>query len=698
MLFYSLIIFLSAFLLFQVEPLIGKYILPWFGGVPATWSVTLLFFQVILLAGYAYAYWIVKRFGPRKQALIHLAVVGGSLAVLLIAGLHWNTPITPGADWKPFGIDQPVFDIFKILAVGVGLPYFVLSTSSPLLQTWFSADRAGLSPYRLYALSNAGSLLALVSYPFVVEPALSLTMQGKLWSWGYLVFGLGVGFLALRIFGRNRPGAEQTAVAAAKIPAEVDVKPTASAYLLWAALAACASVLLLATTNQLTQEVSVIPFLWVLPLAIYLLTYVLCFSGGTWYFRSIYTPALFIASALSVVILVVGAGFFLAIQVAVYAFVLFVCCMICHGELARLKPEPRHLTSFYLMMALGSALGGAAVTFAAPLLFKGYWEYPIGLLLCWALMGNIALRKIPRSVTRPLVLALAGGTCLLSFILLTYAHDVTVGDLYATRNFYGVVRVKEMDTSAGEPQAYQLMDGATVHGIQFIDAAKRDEPTTYYTADSGVGLAFESLAMRGMGSRIGVMGLGIGTLAAYGAPGDSFLFYEVNPAIIRLAEGQGGFFSFLKDTPAKVEVIPGDARLSLEQELKAGVSNDFDLLVVDTFNSGAIPVHLLTREAFDVYLRRLKPDGVLALHISNLHLNLQPVVWQLADYYHLEGALIESRGNGENSLDATWMLLTRNKAFLQQPGLAGHASQRAPGTPGLQLWTDDYSNLFQILR
>jgi hypothetical protein len=697
MFLYPLAIFLSAFLLFQVEPLIGKYILPWFGGVPATWSATLLFFQVLLLAGYAYAYWIVKRFSPRIQALVHLAVIGGSLAALFIAALHWNTPITPGADWKPLGIDQPVFDIFKVLVVAVGWPYFVLSTSSPLLQAWFHTERPGNSPYRLYALSNAGSLLALASYPFVVEPALSLTGQGKLWSWGYLGFGLGVGFLAIRILRRKQPDAPPPA-AAAKEAAQENANPTASDYVLWAALAACASIMLLATTNQLTQEVAVIPFLWVLPLAVYLLTYVLCFSGGKWYFRFIYMPALFIASILYVVLLAVGAGFFLAVQVAVYAFVLFVCCMICNGELARLKPEPRHLTAFYLLMALGSALGAAAVTLAAPLLFKGYWEYPIGLLFCWALAGNLALRQDPRPLARPLVLALAGGTCALTFIFLAYAHDTGAGDLYAARNFYGVVRVKEINTLAGQSPAYQLLHGSTVHGIQFLDPAARDEPTTYYTEESGVGLAMQSLAKRTMGSRIGVLGLGVGTLAAYGAPGDSFRFYEVNPAVIRLAQGEGGFFSYLKDTPAEVEVIPGDARLSLERELQSGASGDFDLLVVDTFNSGAIPVHLLTREAFAVYLARLRPDGMLALHISNIHLNLQPVVWELADYYHWNGALIESRGDGNKSQDATWMLLTRVPDLFQQPPFAGHISPRTPVSPGLQLWTDDYSNLFQILK
>jgi hypothetical protein len=697
MVFYPLVIFLSAFLLFQIEPLIGKYILPWFGGVPATWSAAVLFFQVLLLAGYAYAYWIVQRFSPRKQALLHLAVVGVSLAALCLAGLRWNTPITPGPDWKPLGISQPVVDIFKILAVGVGLPYFVLSTSSPLLQSWFSQNRPGLSPYRLYALSNAGSLLALVSYPFLVEPAFSLTVQGKLWAWGYLGFGLGVGWLAIRILRRKPPTGDQPSPAA-EIPVEKTARPAVSVYVLWAALAACASVLLLATTNELTQEVAPIPFLWVLPLAIYLLTYVLCFSGGKWYFRSIYTPALFIASALYIVILVLSAGFFLAVQVAVYAFVLFVGCMICNGELARLKPEPRRLTAFYLTMALGSALGGAVVTFIAPLIFKGYWEYPIGLLLCWALVGNLTLRDAPRAFTRPIVLALAAGTCVLSFLVLTYAHDVGVGDLYAARNFYGIVRVKMMDTPAGEPEAYQLMHGATVHGIQFLDPVRHDEPTTYYTEDSGVGLALKSLAVSGRGSRIGVLGLGIGTLAAYGAPGDLFRFYEVNPAVIRLAEGQGGYFSFLKDSAAKVEVIPGDARLSLERELAAGASADYDLLVVDTFNSGAIPVHLLTKDAFDIYLRRLQPDGVLALHISNLHLNLQPVVWELADYFHLNGAVIESRGDGERSQDATWMLLSRNPAFFHQPLFAGRTTPRAPSASGLHLWTDDYSNLFQILK
>ncbi len=691
MLIYLLSIFLSAFLLFQIQPMIARFLLPWFGGTPAVWSTVLLFFQVLLTGGYGYAYGLMGRVRADRQGRLHLILLGGSLVSLMILGLIWPSPITPSADWKPTNVDWPVARIFALLAMAVGLPYFTLATNSPLMQAWFSRARPGQSPYWLYALSNIGSLLALVTYPFLIEPWLTLREQGWVWSAGYTLF------VILTSLGAWRSRRDRAVIAPVPRPTDSTPRPAASLQILWVSLSAIASTLLLAVTSQMTQEVAAIPFLWVLPLAVYLLSFVLTFSGERWYHRPAFS--LWLAGAsLGLGWIILNPLAALLWQLALYTLFLWVACMVAHGELYRLRPAPAHLTRFYLMTSIGGALGGLWVNLIAPYIFSGYWELYIG----WALI----------------TLALAG----LTFIRPTelrlrwrFGHDVAVGalavvitlfagftllalsggDLARGRNFYGVVRVR-MDSAHN---TYAMIHGVTLHGAQFIAPDQRAQPIGYHWPGSAVGLALRHHPRYGQGMRVGILGLGVGVLAAYGQPGDHYRFYEINPLVVEWAEGRDGYFSFLTDSPADIRVALGDARLVLEQELAAGQPQNFDVLALDAFSSDSIPVHLLTREAFEVYLAHLAPEGVIAAHISNRHVDLRPVLRQVAETFNLQAAALYIPAS-ETTLatsDSLWVLLTRDPTFLSQPAIAAPA-QSLDDVPSLRLWTDDYSNLFQVLK
>jgi hypothetical protein len=693
MMYYAITIFLSAFLLFQVQPMLGKYILPWFGGTPAVWSTTMLFFQALLTGGYAYADWLMRRFDEKKQGIVHWIVVSAALLWLAFTAQTWRAPILPDAAWHPRGVETPIADVLKILAAAIGLPYFILATNSPLMQAWFNRQYPTRSPYRLYALSNVASLLALLTYPILFEPLLTLHQQAQLWSLGWVAFALLVLYGAVRTMRRAAPPLDVEAAHA---------RPAAKRFALWLAFSACASVLLLAITSEISQELAVIPFLWIVPLTIYLLTFVLCFESERWYSRAIFTPAFFVTSALFALIFgrVISVSLFLAI--GAYAALLFVACMICNGELARLKPHPRHLTAFYLTLSIGGALGGVTTGLLAPNLFKAYWELPLGLLACAILLFIVTLRyRLPNQtarVTRNLATLTGGTIVLLGGLLVLYIKTTTFDPLFVARNFFGVVRVVETNADDPARHAYLLAHGATSHGYQFLAPERRQWTTTYYTEDSGGGLAFLLHPKRPGALRAGILGLGIGVLSAYGQPGDVFRYYEINPEIARLAQGAGGYFDFVRASRAQTHIILGDARLALEQELAAGTPQQFDVLVLDVFNSDSIPTHLVTREAFAVYLQHLQPDGILALHISNNFLDLSPVIWKISDELNLGVALIKNPRGDERASPSIWMLVTRDGAFLNQPAIARRASSRPVNLADFRVWTDDYSNLFQILR
>lgn len=672
-----LTIFLSAFLLFLVQPMMGRYVLPWFGGGPAVWSVCLLFFQTALLAGYAYSHWIASR-KPRTQGAVHLALLGLSLVFL---------PIHPNAAlWKPLTSGDPSGRILLLLLATVGGPYLLLSATGPLLQRWFTWGDAARSPWRLYALSNLGSFLALLSYPFAVEPFFRLDVQVWAWSGLYVAFVACCGVAAWRF----RAVAEEPAAAAS---VSEDAAPSALTILFWLALSTTGSVLLVSTTNQISQEIAVNPFLWVAPLAIYLLTFVLTFESDRFYKRGTFAVAAGILAPLGCMVPSLEGAITLRTQLLLYLGALFVTCILCNGELARSRPSPRYLTKFYLAIAGGGALGGAFVALIAPRIFTEFLEFPIGLgaacllgfvgwmrtgaLREWT-RGNLALR-IPL-----MALLLGGATGIAAAVVNNQAA------LASARNFYGILRVIERTDQNGAFR--ELRHGRTRHGLQYQAAAKRDWPTTYYGPLSGVATALAWLDQPNR--RIAVIGLGAGTLAIYGRPGDSMRFYEINPDVEAFARQ---WFTYLADSKATTEVALGDARIELERELAAGRARDYDLIAVDAFSSDAIPFHLLTAECADVYASRLKPGGLLLLHISNRVLNLEPVARGMAAHLGWKAVLLLSGDDPETGESSSrWVLLTSNDDFLRRSGLNVLASpwtRRAP-----LAWTDDFVSLWHVLN
>jgi spermidine synthase len=672
MLFFALSIFLSAFLLFQIQPMIGKFILPWFGGTPAMWSTAMLFFQAALTGGYAYAYWLVKR---PKQGRIHLVLLGVTLALLIVLGFLWTSPITPSAAMRPASVDYPVFHVFLILTVAVGLPYFVLAANSPLMQAWFSRLFPEQSYARLYALSNFGSLLGLLAYPILIEPSLTLKQQGWLWTSGFVLFALVVGALSYRARNESGVKAHRSKVS----------KPSPALRTLWIIFSGTASLFLLSVTNQISQEVAVIPFLWIVPLAVYLLSFILAFSDSRWYDRRIYALLFSLASIAMLWVLLRAGTLNVFIQLAVYNLLFFLASMICHGELYRLRPHADHLTSFYLMVSLGGAAGGIFVNLIAPFIFTGYWEFYLAWLLTIILLDVMLWPKFAGQVK--IQSRIMAGAFLIGVVVLSLGLNNYERALFSERNFYGVIRVRDWDGKANS-----MIHGMTVHGIQYLD--DRTRPTTYYVKDSGVGLLLLNHPLRGQGMRVGVLGLGTGTLGTYAQAGDVYRYYEINPVVVRLAEGEGGFFTFLRDSKADTTVVLGDARISLEGEQP----QKFDVLVLDTFSSDSIPVHLVTEEAFTLYLKHLKLDGVIAAHISNRHLDLRPVFWRLAQEFGLNIVLVESPASADGGFSSDWLLLTRNSELLEIPAIKSHAASFDGYSTSIKLWTDDYSNLFQILK
>jgi len=679
-------IFLSAFLLFQVQPLVGKYLLPWFGGGPGVWTACLLFFQTVLLAGYAYAH-LIRTYLPRRgQVLVHLAVLVVA-AVLL--------PIAPSAAWKPeAAVGDPTGRILLLLATSVGLPYFALAATSPLVQAWFGARHPGRSPYRLYALSNAGSLGALVTYPFLVEPALRLGTQATVWSAGFVGFAALCAGCGVALW-RAKVAAETPAARPAHGGGVAEAAPGVRGWLLWLALPACGSVMLLAVTNQMCADVAVVPFLWILPLGLYLLSFVLCFRSDRAYPRPLFWVLLPLAAAVILWLLYENIQASILWQIVGYSAGLFVVCMVCHGELARLKPGPRRLTSFYLAIAAGGAMGGLLVALVAPRIFRGYFELHVGLWACLVL-AMLAVRwdrgRRPAWWPQGSRLFWFGGAAVLAAVTLSLGVQVyadLAGAVEVSRNFYGVLRVEEGEGGTPGGRLRLLRHGRILHGTQFMAGPWYDRPTLYYGERTGVGLAI-GRHRRDAPRRVGVVGLGVGTLAAYGRPGDVYRFYEINPDVERLARTR---FTFLADSSARCEVVPGDARLSLQREPPQA----FDVLVLDAFTGDAVPVHLLTEQAFAIYLGHLADGGVLAVHVSNRYLNLGPVVLAAADRFGLSRATVVTDDRaGPSAADATWILLARDPKVLEDETIRAAALPAEP--TARRLWTDDYADLFHVLR
>jgi hypothetical protein len=672
MILYALTIFASAFLLFLVQPIIAKQILPWFGGSAAVWATCLVFFQFLLLFGYAYTDWTTRKLKPRSQITLHIALLALSLASL---------PIIPDAAWKPDGDDDPTWRILGLLTATIGLPYFLLSTTGPLVQAWFARTFPAGTVYRLFALSNLGSLLALIAYPFAVEPWITGPRQSYGWTAGYVLFALlcsGAALYSVRYQSRYA-GAAAAVAAANDGPA-----PQVRDYLLWLALSAMGSFMLLGVTNHITHDVASVPFLWILPLTLYLVTFILCFEGRGWYQRRIFLGPLLVAvGAMAWALHADGGIMDIKEAIPLYAVGLFVCCMFFHGELASLKPAPRYLTSFYLMISLGGALGGFTIGFVAPKFFNSYYEFGIGLVVTLGLAAYLT-RRLPVFVPL-LALGAAGFT---AYNVYEYVELLSRDTRVMVRNFYGTLRVKDAAGEDGEDQVRRLMHGVIMHGEQHLAPGKRALPTTYYGPGAGVGRVIK--ASLGAPVRIGVVGLGAGTLAAYGRAGDYFRFYEINPQVVQIARSE---FSFLGASGAEIETVLGDARLNLERE----PPHAYDILVIDAFSSDSIPVHLITLQAMAVYLKHMKPDGVIAFHVTNRFLQLAPVVKRIADVYQLHTALIVDEAEDSDYAKTDWVLVTRNQALLERDDIASAAGV-IRDIPGLPVWTDDYNNLFRILK
>lgn len=631
----------------------------------------MLFFQVLLFGGYIYAHLLRVWLRPATQGLVHLALLTIALKTL---------PIQPSEAWKPSGDESPVLYLLWMLLAHVGLPYFVLSSTGPLIQAWLSYQHAGLRVYRLFALSNTGSLAALLSYPFLVEPILSVTNQSIAWSLMFCAFVLVQGMVAVRLFRVNKvSGSQKTQVNSAV--------PSWTTYALWLGLPALASTLLLVVTNHVCQDVAVIPFLWILPLSLYLISFIVCFDSPQWYQPK--WTALVTLLAIGTIHLkeLLPGPLQLVTEITFYMTMLTGVCLLCHGEVARLKPTPERLTVFYAMLSGGGALGGIIVAVVCPLMLNSYAELTVSLSAAATLSFLIFFAT--RSWTtqqydwQTLERLRFHAALLVVAPTIMAAISPNNASVESVRNFFGVLRVQRDDLGL------RLVHGTTIHGMQRTGTFA-NEPTTYYGRTSGIGQAMELLQAHQPGLRIGVVGVGCGVLAAYGRPADSFDMIDINPAVFRLANSH---FTFLKNCPSKITRRLGDGRLVLER-----LDVQYNLLVLDAFSSDAIPAHLLTREAFELYTHRLESDGILAVHISNNHLDLAPLVHRLAYESQFDSRLIHRLGDSaQGTNDSTWMLIGEHDHWLwsQLPDARKATEDQLAHAP---LWTDQHHNLVSVLN
>jgi len=703
-------IFASAFLIFLVQPMVGKRILPWFGGTAAVWMVCLAFYQTALFLGYAYAHLLIRFARPLHQLVIHTVLV--ALAILLM-------PVLPQDSWRPAGVMSPATDIVWMLSANVAIPFLVLASTGPLVQAWFARLHPSRSPYPLYAVSNGGSLLALLAYPVLLEPRLGLTETGDLWSVGFGITAL----LVLVCSGLAWRGAIESS--AMPTVESVDEGDRIDGYraLLWLLLSASAVMVLMGVTNRLTRDVASVPFLWILPLAIYLVTLILCFGSERFFKRWLYL-------GLGLIALTATLGeplwrdwewakplytlllYSLPAQIAAYGLLLFSVGMLMHGELYRLRPAPHALTAFYLTVAGGGALGGLFVGLAAPVLFTEYHELAAGLAVAWLLIP-LALAYDRFAADSSVGIRLPGA--LLSFPAIFVAvYSLRIAPpqvIHLERTFFGTVHVAELRTDTLAER--RLYSGRTLHGVQLAGPIGARTPTAYFGKASPIGLLLSSRESNGE-TRVGIIGLGAGTLAAYGRKGDLFRFYEIDPAIIRIAS-EGGLFRFLESSRAEVETVVGDGRLALNQERAEGVEQNFDILILDAFSGDSVPVHLLTREAFVAYREALSPDGVIAMHVSNQHLELMPqTARQGADSGFGALMLTNESSATHRSTASQWVFLSpghrsldefasRIKGAWQRLGLEPSGLDLRMLRPGdadsdsAVVWTDDYSDLASIV-
>ncbi|MDP1826397.1 MAG: fused MFS/spermidine synthase [Archangium sp.] len=679
MLRFAVTVVLSAFLLFLVQPLVGKVVLPWFGGAPAVWTTCLLFFQLVLLGGYAWSHLVVRRLQGPWQRRAHVLLLATALGSLVVTTALWGTPLVPSSSLRPEGSDAPTLRLLMLLGLSVGLPYFALSSTGPLLQAWVSQRVPAVTAMRLYAASNVGSLVGLLAFPVLFEPLWPLRSLAWAWAAGFTLFAVLCASLAW-----GAPVVPRDAANEAKLEARTVAG--------WIILAALPSALLLATTNHLTQDVAPIPFLWVLPLVLYLASFVITFDSDRWYRRGWALPALGVMGLFVAGLLLYPTEPSALIALAGYLGFLAVACVAGHGELVRRRPAGEHLTAFYLAVSVGGALGGFAVAVVAPRVLHDFYELPIAAasivvaVAVAVLQPAAGLPSPPRGEGARSARLFLPVSVLLAILFGWSIESRGVDVLETRRDFFGVLRVER------DPRGLVLMHGRVLHGAQLADPAKRRLATTYYAPASGVGRLLRS---KQGPVRVGAIGLGVGTLAAYVKPGDEYRFYEISPTVVALAEGSGGYFTWLSDAPVRPQVVLGDARTSLERE----PPNAYDVIVVDAFSGDSVPTHLLTKEAFELYRTHLASDrSVLALHVSNRYLNLLPVVARLARELGFHSLVVDiDKGQPEDwALSSLWVLLSKDPEALRLGVPADDASSLATIAEG-PLWTDEFTSLWGLV-
>jgi len=734
---FSLTMFVSAALLFLVEPMFAKMVLPLLGGTPAVWNTCMVFFQAVLLAGYAHAHASANLLSRRGQITLHVAVLLTPLVVL---------PVHIPTGWGPPSQHDPVFWLLMLLFVSVGLPFFALSANTPTLQKWFaqSGHPSATDPYFLYAASNAGSLLGLLSYPFLLEPTLRLADQSRVWAWCYGLSLVLTGACAVALWGAPRTGLPWTAEdvqdeAVSDRAGEGESRPTPGRRFRWVALAFVNSSLMLGVTTALTTDIPAIPFLWVLPLALYLLSFTLVFArkpilSRRWLIRRL--PFLILASTIP---MVSKATLPLLILVALDLVTLFAVAMVCHGELARTRPSTSHLTEFYLWISVGGVLGGIFNALVAPLVFTSVVEFPLVLVLAALLRPPVdVVKDTPRARKLDFVLPLVLGLCasgvilalqamglkpgrtlnilvfgysmvwclsfgkrpvrfalgLAALLLASTAYTGPFGHILRTeRSFFGVYRVTDDD----DRKYRMLFHGGTIQGVQSLDPARRHEPLSYYTRTGPIGQVFAALTGDVAESEVAIVGLGVGSMACYFRPSQHFTVYEIDPAVKEIAENSR-YFTFVRDCAPLLRVVLGDARLSLRE----APDHHYGLMILDAFSGDSIPMHLLTREAVRLYLDKLAPGGVLAFHISNLHLDLRPVLDNLARDAGLmclfnNDVRISTADVKNGKFPSVWAVMAHSSGDLRQ--LSWDVRWKPlPHKQSGKVWTDDFSSIVSIIR
>ncbi len=683
---------LAGFLLFLVEPMMGKYILPWFGGSASTWSVCLLFFQTALLVGYFYALVVSERLSLKGQTVVQLVLLAGAALLL---------PIEPAESWKPIDASAPVQRILATLAFSVGAPYAVLATTSPLLQRWVSLVAPDQKVTRYFAISNFGSFLGLLSFPFLVEPSATSHEQTILWSYAFVAYALCFAACGVAVFVMARRGAGAKEMET--FPQEAESGPMWPRAIVWVGWATGGTLLLLASTNLVTEWITVVPFLWVLPLALYLLSFVLVFSSTGWYRREIYLPLFIVLAIGSLFIGRPESTWPMLAQIALLSACMFAGCMICHGELVATTPSARRLTRFYLAISFGGFMGGALVTFIAPALLPDVWEYQIGILAIAGAAIYMEVKKqgvLAQRMTKPAFYGLAAIFALLMTGYVAREAQRYGSVVWQTRNFYGVVKVVDNHDPLITERMISMFQSGENQGETWVEPSLRDNPSCDFGQTSALGLALRYNAARRIGGpdtpiRVGFVGLGVGMSLGYAKPGDVVRFYELNPAV---AEAAKEVFPYIKDSKAKVEIVLGDGRLALERDLKDPAFPKFDVLVLDAFRGSSPPMHLMTKEAYQIYLSALKPDGILAVDLDLWNFELAPLHRGLSQTFNLPAAWFDTPDMVEGCDGGiSWVLYTRDQDFWRVKRVAKNRSDWEDHSDKTIVWTDKNTNLLSVM-